>query len=345
MEKKRILFVPILLFGAILASCDTSSTQTLKEHTHSFTMAMCDEQTHRLECECGLSLGEYSEHEFEFDASENEKYKESDKYNPGYEVRSCGCSYSKLFFNPISSEAKEKALQYDYTYNPESVLIKEKTNYSYSSSDLLSLTETFERDGHHLVYYFEGKYTEGWAGQYEDYFGYAYLWDDGLYFAKIDRHNLRGYWFNSSLRNGNDENNNDIKDCLVLVSNKQDYEEISVMFDENDPNIMNAYVTLDIDSGKRWLILTGSYYYPDVAIEIYFGDNMPRYASSDYFGGLELYRINKKLEAKKILDSSTYHIIIPEGLVRECVIVGEPGEYEIKAIYNNFEVARKIIVY
>lgn len=338
MAKKRFLFVPFILLGTILTSC---------EHVHSFDIYNHNSEFHWKECECGLKQEEdYRYHYHVFNESENEKYKKSSTYNPNYEIKVCQCGDVISTFKPITSENRKKALECNYTFNPKDVLIKEKTEYDYSSNALQTLTETFEREGHHLIYYFEGSAHEssGFNRDVQHFYAYFYLWDDGLYLANVTGNYIRGYWYNSSLTNGFDENHQDIKDCLELVSNVEYYESISFC---QITNGFTAFVGIKVNSEKinRSMIINGSYYYPDVAIEIYFGQEMPPFIKGWEFYDLQLYRVDKDLRASKIENPEEYEIIFPEDFYLEGRrILAQPGIYEIKATYHNLETTSKIEV-
>ena len=102
-------------------------------------------------------------------------------------------------FNPITEEVKAKAAEANYTFKPAEVVQKEQESYDFTT-EVKSVTTNTTRDGHNMVYYFEGSYSEGWQGDYSATYGYICLWDDGLYGGKIGSLNIRGYWFNSSLQ-------------------------------------------------------------------------------------------------------------------------------------------------
>ena len=72
-----------------------------------------------------------------------------------------------------------------------------------------------------MAYVFEGIYTEGYQGQYNTYSGSLYLLTNGMYVGKLNSTEIRGYWYNSSLKNSSNT-----PDCLNLVSDISHYESI-----------------------------------------------------------------------------------------------------------------------
>ena len=96
-------------------------------------------------------------------------------------------------YSPITDEMKQAAEECDYDFDPASVIIEQEEKYEfkqpsesaedpgYYNEDLAGLSYTDTREGHNLVYVFEGEYSEGYQGQYNTYLTGMYLWDDGLF--------------------------------------------------------------------------------------------------------------------------------------------------------------------
>lgn len=177
--------------------------------------------------------------------------------------------------DPITDEIKAIADQYDYTFDPLSVIIDQEEKYEFSEPkadaenpgyydpNLASVPNGATRDGYNLVYYFEGAYAEGYQGDYSQTYGYLYLWDDGLFGGRISDRDVKGYWYNSSLKNETDE-----PDCLNMVSNVSRYESIIT-----DPSSgfyhYQAYLYCHMSwGGDRSIIMNGYPYYPEVAMFI-----------------------------------------------------------------------------
>ena len=145
-------------------------------------------------------------------------------------------------YNPITDEMKQAAAECEYSFDPASVIIEQEEKYEFSkpsdsaedpgyyNEDLASLSYTDTREGHNLVYVFEGEYSEGYQGQYNTYLTGMYLWDDGLFAGKSNSTNFKGYWYNSSLTAPSDdpatEDVNEKVDCLNMVSNTDHFESI-----------------------------------------------------------------------------------------------------------------------
>lgn len=180
-------------------------------------------------------------------------------------------------WNPITEEIKQAANDANYTYDPTTVVIKQKEKYTsadWSNSEMTSVPLTKNRDGHNLVYYFEGAYSEGYQGDYSPTYCYLYLWDDGIFGGTSGKDNVRGYWYNSSLeKTGKNEEGVDVRDCLNMVTNTANFESI-IANDKDGFYSKEAYMFLDM--GKVWnqgsngrsIIMNGYEYYPEVAIFI-----------------------------------------------------------------------------
>ena len=169
----------------------------------------------------------------------------------------------------LTKEVKRAASDYDYDFDPTSVLIKEEEEYDFSSEELSKIPYDSKREDAHLVYYFEGAYAEGYQGDYGQTYAELFLWDDGFFGGKASDRNIRGYWFNSSLEEGFDaKTKKDIKDCLRMVSNVSRYESI-ICQKATGFYQWQAYMYLHMSwGGDRSIIMNGYYYYPDVALVI-----------------------------------------------------------------------------
>ena len=171
-------------------------------------------------------------------------------------------------FELITKAIKEAAEAYEYDYNPHDVLIKEKETWNFSDSELSKINEKDTREGHYMVYHFEGSYSEGWQGDYSPTYGHIYLWDDGLFGGRISSTNIKGYWYNSSIKDGHDEEGNDIADCLNMVSNIDRYQSI-IANPSKGFYQYQAYAYCKMSWGdSRSIIMNGYHYYPEVAIAI-----------------------------------------------------------------------------
>lgn len=167
----------------------------------------------------------------------------------------------------ITTEVRKAADDYEYDFDPTQVLIKEQESYDFTASELSAIPYDSKRDDAHLVYYFEGAYSEGYQGDYGQTYAELFLWDDGFFGGKASDRNIRGYWFNSSLEDGT-QKGKDIKDCLRMVSNINRYESI-ICQEAKGFYQWQAYMYLHMSwGGDRSIIMNGYYYYPDVALII-----------------------------------------------------------------------------
>ena len=167
-------------------------------------------------------------------------------------------------YNPITEEIKKAAEEYEYDFDPSSVIVKEQATWDYNNAEMKALNTDGKREGnHHIVYYFEGSYAEGYQGDYSEKYAHLWLWDDGLFAGKAHQIEIRGYWYNSSLEKGEDGK---VKDCLNMVSDVEHYE--SIITDETSGFYeRTAYIYL-FTGGERSIIINGYQYYPEVAIFI-----------------------------------------------------------------------------
>lgn len=178
--------------------------------------------------------------------------------------------------NPITPEIEQIAADYDYSFDPLSVVFEQQEEWNYSDSTLSSVPYNGTRAGSNLVYYFEGAYSEGYQGDYSPTYCYLYLWDDGFFGGTSGKDNVRGYWYNSSLDAPEDDPStpeNEAIDCLCMVSNIAHFESISGVAKQGFYNYQ-AYMYLDM--GKVWnqgtnarsIIMNGYAYYPEVALYV-----------------------------------------------------------------------------
>ena len=170
-------------------------------------------------------------------------------------------------WTPITEEVKKAAADYEYTFEPNKVLMKEQESYDFNASEVKNVSTTETRNGYSMVYYFEGAYAEGYQGDYSSTYAYLCLWEDGLFGGKINDTQVRGYWFNSSLAEGKNEAGEDIKDCLKMVSNVNHYDSI-IAQEATGFYQYQAYAYLGFSWGTRSMILNGYEYYPEVALAL-----------------------------------------------------------------------------
>ena len=247
----------------------------------------------------------------------------------------------------ITDEIKAAADAVEYDFKPEEVVITEQDEYDYNAADVKNITTGGTRADHHLVYYFEGVYTEGYQGDYSPTYGNIYLWDDGLFGGKIRNTDIRGYWFNSSKEAGTDENGNPLKDGVTMVSNISKYESmICTAKGEKEFYSQQCYAYLDMGWGQRSLTLYGYYYYPEVAIFINSPYEKDEYKVGDTLnkGDYSAQRVLKNLKYTPVFKNSEVTWTYPSGMLNsdnKCIAA---GEYTVTAKWGNFTAERKITV-
>ena len=256
--------------------------------------------------------------------------------------------------DPINERIRAAAEEVDYDYKPNEVIIKEEEKYEFSAPSATAENPGYynpelanlkgkhskTRDGYYLVYVFEGLFSEGYQGGYDSYSASLYLWNDGLYTGDSNGTKFSGYWYNSSIDYGTDEEGNDIADCVNMVSGDNNFTYI-----QTDPvkgfYQRQGYVYINPGWGKRSVVVTGYIYYPDVAIFID-TDGIESFKVGDVF--------NREMDwtANKVIKNLTYTPIVetgsskvnwtyPDGMLDENNKFTAAGEYEIKAKWGSFE--------
>ena len=257
-------------------------------------------------------------------------------------------------FNPITDEVRAKAAAVEYAHDPKSLIVKQQDTYNFNDSVVqnVPVTKTRNVENVYLAYVFEGSYTEGWQGDYTPTYSYLYLWSDGVFGGTSGKEDVRGYWYNSSIENGKNEQGQDIADCLTMVSGQSNFASINTM-PKNGFYQYEAYMYLDM--GKVWnqgyatgrsTIMSGYAYYPEVDIAIHMGvpsDHV--YHVGDLFseGSLKVYRILKDLNYGGIFGASSFTITIPDGMVVDGKLAAA-GDYTITATYNGMTTTKTITV-
>ena len=257
--------------------------------------------------------------------------------------------------DPITDEIRAAAEAVAYDYNPEEVIIKEQEDgYKYADNsdpgyynpDLAGLSEGAKtRDGHNMVYYFEGIFSEGYHGGYGTYSAYLYLWDDGLFTGTSNNDKFKGYWYNSSIDFGKDEEGNDIADCLNMETNKNNY--TSIITDAVKGFYQRqGYVHLNPGWGDRSVVVSGYKYYPDVAMFID-TDGVEEFKVGEVFNRENLWAANKvikNLTYTPIMDTGSVKWTYPDGMLDENNKFAAAGTYQIQAEWSGFSTSVTITV-
>ena len=248
-------------------------------------------------------------------------------------------------FNPITDEIKAIAEEYDYTFEAKDVLIKEKEESEYDFSEASSVPTNANRDDANLVFVFEGAYAEGYQGDYSETYASMYLWDDGLYGGTVGSTAVRGFWYNSSLKEGsNPETGEDIQDCLNLVSNVSKYESI-ICKPASGFYEWRAHIYLGFSWGTRSMEVSAYRYYPEVALAIDPSLGGTEYKVGQVFDrdGWVADRILKNLNYSAVFKASEVTWTDGEGIKNKQAFT-EAGEFEVTAKWNGFEAKIKVSV-
>ena len=233
-------------------------------------------------------------------------------------------------FAPITEEVEETAANYSYEYEAKDVIVKQRESYNTSSSEVSNCPTGNKRDGHYLVYVFEGAYAEGYQGDYSETYASLYLWEDGLFGGSVGSTSVKGYWYNSSLSAEATE-----QDCLNLVGNDTKYESI-ICARASGFYEWRAHIYLGFSWGTRSMEVSAYRYYPEVALAIdasvgnnffYVGEEFDR-------DGWVANRILKDLNYSAVFKASEVTWTDPEGLKNHQKIE-EAGEYEVTAKWKN----------
>lgn len=249
---------------------------------------------------------------------------------------------------PITEKIRKAADAVEYDFDPTTVIIKQKeeSEYDYANAALQNLAYGDTRDDSHLVYVFEGTYAEGYLGDYRDREIHIYLWEDGLFSGKSDFAEFKGYWYNSSIEKGKNENGDDIEDCLQMVSNYEHFESIgaeavtgSSLYDHQ------AYVFVPNGDGRS-AVVSGYRYYPDVAIFIDTGDYPQIEVGEKFFidSYWTLNRVTKNLKYSPVVNKSEVKWTIPDGMLDANKKVTKAGKYEITAEWHDFKASATLYV-
>ena len=259
-------------------------------------------------------------------------------------------------YSPITDEMKQAAKECAYDFDPASIVIKQEEKYEYTKpadddeeagyydANLSSLSYTNVREGHNLVYVFEGEYSEGYQGQYNTYLTGMYLWDDGLFAGKSNSTNFKGYWYNSSLTAPEDdpetEDVNESLDTLVMVSNTQHFESIitEIPLGGADFYERQAYVYMHPGWGDgRSVVVSGYKYYPNVAAFIDTNGYDKMNVGEKFVTNSTWFfdRVIQNLSYTPIIPNSEIKWTLPDGMIDAKKKLTAPGTYQISASWTD----------
>ena len=250
---------------------------------------------------------------------------------------------AKPKYDPITDEMRAAAEASDYSFDPTSVVFQEEEEWNFSDSRLSGLSYSATRSGHNLVYLFEGEYSEGYQGQYNTYLTGMYLWDDGVFAGKSNSTEFKGFWYNSSLNAGVDENGNPKVDCLNMVSTTSHFE--SIITEEplgggSGFYERQAYVYMHPGWGDgRSVVVSGYKYYPDVAAFIDTNDNAELKVGEKFVINSTWFfeKVIKNLKYTPIIPTSEITWTLPSGMIDSSKRLLAAGEYQITAKWKSYE--------
>jgi len=262
----------------------------------------------------------------------------------------------------ITDALRQAAEECEYDFKPEEVLIKEQETYDFNAAEVKALSYNSDiskaarkdanGDDIHFVYVFEGRYAEGYQGDYSETLAYFYLYEDGLFVGNVGGQNVtvKGYWYNSSLDDGyavNEETGEktDAKDCLIMRSNSNNYESI-ITNEASDFYCHFTQIYLGFSWGTRSMVINGYYYYPEIGALIDTGSESLEYHVGDTFStdSWKASRVLKNLKYQKIMASSDVKWTIPEGMVDSNGDLVKEGTYEISIKYKDWTASKTITV-
>lgn len=243
---------------------------------------------------------------------------------------------AKKFEDSIfTNDVKQNVANASYDFLPEDLIIKEEESYSFDDQRLLEITNYDSRDNATLVYEYEGTYCEGYQGDFTEYVGNIYLWDDGIFTGTLNSTKVKGYWYNSSLDKGKDANGNDIKDCLVLDGGSPDTYMQAELIGGYVDSILK--IKIDLGWGIRTMVLRGNYYYPNVCIKMVSNIDKTTYKVGEYFSldDFDVVAVNSNLKYMSIFQNSNVVIYLGEGNVVDGKIA-KSGGFDINVTYGDF---------
>ena len=246
--------------------------------------------------------------------------------NKGNKVR----TKPAFVFEPINEDTEAAANDYQYDFEAKDVVIRQQESYNFSASELNNFPTGNTRNGHNLVYVFEGAYAEGYQGDYSETYASIYLWEDGFYGGSVGSTSIKGYWYNNSL-----QAEQGVQDCLNLVSNVSKYESI-ICAPASGFYEWRAHIYLGFSWGTRSMEVSAYRYYPEVALTIDASVGNNYFFVDEEFDrdGWVANRILKNLNYSSVFKASEVKWTDPEGLKNHQKIEAA-GEYEVKASWTN----------
>ena len=252
------------------------------------------------------------------------------------------------FANSGSKEVEEKVynpldafrdLVVEYEHDPTAVVFKQGAQEGElgfneyegkSNSDISTALSNANREGHWLVYEFEGKYTEAYHDSYNyDYYSIQ-VYEDGVFKGS---NNHQGYWYNI---------NEDGIECLVLKATSGN-DMVCRKADQGSPYMWFTDMKAS-QGGARTCKMNGYMYYPIIGI----------YIDTNGLIKEEGQVIQVKQGSEFLHDDWTAMVVRnnlsasavfrPEQVTWTDIDTSQTGEQSVKAKWNDFEAEVKVEV-
>ena len=253
-------------------------------------------------------------------------------------------------FNPITDEIKALAASQTPELDPKTVIYPKNREYDYSDADYLAINidndDMSVRKYHTLIYLFEGTYTEGYQGSYNELYANLYLWDDGIFTGVSHNTKFKGFWYNDVDGNGVVDNS----DTLGMVSQYTHFESISCTKTTGFYD-WEAYMYLYPGWGDRSIIVSGYMYYETIALAVDTTKTGLDFKIGDSFR-LSAWSVNRILQNLKY--GAVYNMkdgpanmkidwVLPDGLIVNNRFA-KSGTYTLGVIWNGLSTSVTIYV-
>lgn len=255
-------------------------------------------------------------------------------------------------FNPITDEIKLLAATKAPTVDPSTVIFSKEDSYVFNSQAYLDVdmqsNDVSIREGHSLIYFFEGKCSEGYQGSYYSFYTNVYLWDDGFATGISNTETFKGYWYNDENGDGKVTD----EDKLGIVCDPVDYIHYSTIICTKEDRFYEWTASMYINTGwgDRSVYIYGYTYYETIAIAIDSNKTGTKFKVGDEFdvNTWGVFEVHQNLKYGYVFerdDDETKQIKwnIPDGLIVDGKMA-KTGTYPIKASFNNFEASITVVV-
>ena len=231
-------------------------------------------------------------------------------------------------YNPLDAFKNEVI---DYENDPTSIVFKQGAEededgynpyYGKDNSAITTALSTANRQGHWLVYEFEGKYTEAYHDSYNyDYYSIQ-VYEDGVFKGS---NNHQGYWYNV---------NEDGIECLVLKATSGN-DMVCRRAEEGSPYMWYTDMKAS-QGGARTCKMNGYMYYPIIGIYIDTKGQITKKGQVlEYEEGSEFSHDNWTVMV--VRNNLTASAVFNESQITwQDLDTSKVGEQTIKATWNGF---------